>query len=116
MAEAGAIVTGIDLAEKSLKVAKLHLLETGRKVDYRCIAVEALAIAQPASFDLVTCMEMLEHVPDPESIVRSCAQLVKPGGYIFFSTLNRNAKVQNTCSACCRAVPTTMPSFSNLRN
>lgn len=92
MAEAGAIVTGIDLAEKSLKVAKLHLLETGRKVDYRCIAVEALAIAQPASFDLVTCMEMLEHVPDPESIVRSCAQLVKPGGYIFFSTLNRNAK------------------------
>ena len=92
MAEAGASVTGIDLAEKSLKVAKLHLLETGQKVDYRCMAVEALAAAQPASFDVVTCMEMLEHVPDPESVVRSCAQLVKPGGYVFFSTLNRNAK------------------------
>ena len=92
MAATGATVTGIDLAEKSLKVAKLHLLESGQKVDYRCIAVEALASAQPASFDIVTCMEMLEHVPDPESVVRSCALLVKPGGYVFFSTLNRNAK------------------------
>lgn len=92
MAESGAVVTGIDLAEKSLKVAKLHLLESGQKVDYRCIAVEELASAQPASFDIVTCMEMLEHVPDPESVVRSCALLVRPGGYVFFSTLNRNAK------------------------
>lgn len=92
MAALGAQVTGIDLAEKSLRVAKLHLLESGQKVDYRCIAVEDLATAQPASFDHVTCMEMLEHVPDPESVVRSCATLVKPGGYVFFSTLNRNAK------------------------
>jgi len=92
MADLGADVTAIDLAEKSLKVARLHLLESGLKVDYRCIAVEALASERPASFDSVTCMEMLEHVPDPESVVRSCAALVKPGGHVFFSTLNRNAK------------------------
>jgi 2-polyprenyl-6-hydroxyphenyl methylase/3-demethylubiquinone-9 3-methyltransferase len=92
MANLGAQVTGIDLAEKSLKVAKLHLLETGAQVDYQCIAVEALAAQQPASFDTVTCMEMLEHVPDPASIVRACATLVKPGGWVFFSTLNRNPK------------------------
>lgn len=92
MAALGGNVTAIDLAEKSLKVARLHLLESGQKVDYRCIAVEALAKLVPASFDCVTCMEMLEHVPDPESVVRSCAALVKPGGYVFFSTLNRNAK------------------------
>lgn len=92
MAALGAAVTGIDLAEKSLKVARLHLLESGQKVDYRCVAVEDLAKQLPASFDTVTCMEMLEHVPDPESVVRSCAALVKPGGYVFFSTLNRNAK------------------------
>ena len=92
MADLGADVTAIDLAEKSLKVARLHLLESGHKVDYRCIAVEALASERPASFDSVTCMEMLEHVPDPESVVRSCAALVKPGGHVFFSTLNRNAK------------------------
>lgn len=92
MAVRGAAVTGIDLAEKSLKIARLHLLETGTAVDYRCITVEALAEAQPASFDIVTCMEMLEHVPDPASIVRASAALVKPGGWVFFSTLNRNLK------------------------
>lgn len=88
----GATVTGIDLAEKSLKVAKLHLLESGASVDYQCIPVETLAAQHPASFDVVTCMEMLEHVPNPESVVRACAELVKPGGWVFFSTLNRNPK------------------------
>ena len=92
MAVRGADVTGIDLGEKPLKVAKLHLLETGQKVDYRLIAAEELAIEQPEQFDVVTCMEMLEHVPDPASIVRACAQMVKPGGHLFFSTLNRNPK------------------------
>ncbi|HJV07065.1 MAG TPA: bifunctional 2-polyprenyl-6-hydroxyphenol methylase/3-demethylubiquinol 3-O-methyltransferase UbiG [Chromobacteriaceae bacterium] len=92
MARRGAHVTGIDLAKKSLKVAQLHSLESGIAVDYRCVAVETLAEEAPASFDVVTCMEMLEHVPDPESVVRSCAQLVRPGGWVFFSTLNRNAK------------------------
>jgi 2-polyprenyl-6-hydroxyphenyl methylase/3-demethylubiquinone-9 3-methyltransferase len=92
MAERGANVTGIDLGDKPLKIAKLHLLESGNKVDYRKIAAEALAKEQPHHYDIVTCMEMLEHVPDPESIVRSCAQLTKPGGWAFFSTLNRNPK------------------------
>jgi 2-polyprenyl-6-hydroxyphenyl methylase / 3-demethylubiquinone-9 3-methyltransferase len=92
MATRGADVTGIDLGEKPLKVAKLHLLETGQKVDYRLIAAEAMAAEQPGQFDVVTCMEMLEHVPDPASIVRACAQMVKPGGHLFFSTLNRNPK------------------------
>jgi len=92
MALRGAQVTGIDLAKKSLKVAQLHSLESGVAVEYRCIAVEELADEAPGSFDVVTCMEMLEHVPDPESVVRSCARLVKPGGWVFFSTLNRNAK------------------------
>ncbi len=92
MAERGAEVTGIDLGEKPLKVAKLHLLETGNKVDYRQIAAEDLAKEQPNYYDIVTCMEMLEHVPDPESIVCSCALLTKPGGWVFFSTLNRNPK------------------------
>ena len=93
MARKGAQVTGIDLATKSLKVAQLHALEVQTPhVQYREVAVEALAAEQPASFDVVTCMEMLEHVPDPSSIVRACAQLVKPGGHVFFSTLNRNAK------------------------
>lgn len=92
MARAGAEVTGIDLAEKSLKIAKLHGLESGVRVDYRNVPVEQLAAEQPGSFDVVTCMEMLEHVPDPASIVRACAQLTKPGGWIFFSTLNRNPK------------------------
>jgi 2-polyprenyl-6-hydroxyphenyl methylase/3-demethylubiquinone-9 3-methyltransferase len=92
MAARGAIVTGIDLADKPLKVAELHLLESGQQVDYRKISAEDLARERPASFDVVTCMEMLEHVPDPASIVAACAALVKPGGHVFFSTLNRNAK------------------------
>ena len=92
MALKGAEVTGIDLGEKALKVAQLHLLESGVKVDYRHIAVEALAQEIPERFDVVTCMEMLEHVPDPAAIVSACAQLVKPGGKVFFSTINRNPK------------------------
>jgi 2-polyprenyl-6-hydroxyphenyl methylase / 3-demethylubiquinone-9 3-methyltransferase len=92
MARAGARVTGIDLAEKPLKVAKLHKLETGVDVDYRLIAAEELATAEPESFDVVTCMEMLEHVPDPVSVMTACACMVKPGGWVFFSTLNRNPK------------------------
>ncbi|MFH2210198.1 MAG: bifunctional 2-polyprenyl-6-hydroxyphenol methylase/3-demethylubiquinol 3-O-methyltransferase UbiG [Pseudomonadota bacterium] len=92
MAARGANVTGIDLGEKALKVAKLHLLESGQSVDYRLIAVEELAQQSPNAYDVVTCMEMLEHVPDPLSVVKSCAQLVKPGGHVFFSTLNRNLK------------------------
>ncbi len=92
MAARGASVTGIDLAEKPLAVARLHSLESGVKVNYECIAVEELAAREPASFDVVTCMEMLEHVPDPSSVVRACATLVKPGGRVFFSTLNRNLK------------------------
>ena len=93
MARTGAQALGIDLATKSLKVAQLHALEAQTpNVQYREVAVEALAAEQPESFDVVTCMEMLEHVPDPSSIVRACARLVKPGGHVFFSTLNRNAK------------------------
>ena len=92
MAEKGADVVAIDLGEKALKVAKLHQLESGSKVDYQLIAVEALASQQPASFDVVTCMEMLEHVPDPAAIIDACAKLVKPGGSVFFSTINRNPK------------------------
>ena len=92
MAARGAAVTGIDLGDKPLKVAKLHLLESGQSVDYRLISAEDLALERPHSFDLVTCMEMLEHVPDPAATVRACATLVKPGGWVFFSTINRNAK------------------------
>ncbi len=92
MAGKGAAVTGIDLGDKALQVAKLHLLESGRKVEYRKVAVETLAEEQPGRFDVVTCMEMLEHVPDPASTVLACAQLVKPGGHVFCSTLNRNPK------------------------
>ena len=92
MAVRGAEVTGIDLSEKPLGVAKLHLLESGQKVDYRKIAVEQLADEAPGSFDAVTCLEMLEHVPNPSSVVSACARLVKPGGQVFFSTLNRNPK------------------------
>ena len=92
MAERGAAVTGIDLGDKPLKVAKLHLLESGQQVDYRLISAEDLALERPRSFDLVTCMEMLEHVPDPAATLRACATLVKPGGWVFFSTINRNAK------------------------
>lgn len=92
MARNGADVTGIDLAEKSLKVARLHGLESGVKVEYRAVPVETLAAEQAGHYDVVTCMEMLEHVPDPASVVRACAELVKPGGWVFFSTLNRNPK------------------------
>ncbi len=93
MARKGADVLGIDLAEKSLKVAQLHALEAGTPhIAYRQVAAEALAEDMPAAFDTVTCMEMLEHVPDPASIVRACAQLAKPGGWVFFSTINRNPK------------------------
>jgi 2-polyprenyl-6-hydroxyphenyl methylase/3-demethylubiquinone-9 3-methyltransferase len=92
MAVRGARVTGIDLGEKALKVAKLHKLESGVEVDYRLVSAEALAQASPASFDVVTCMEMLEHVPDPAAIVDACSRLVKPGGHVFFSTINRNPK------------------------
>ena len=93
MARKGATVLGIDLAAKPLRVAQLHALEAQTpNVSYREVSAEALAIAQPASFDVVTCMEMLEHVPDPGSTVQACATLVRPGGWVFFSTLNRNAK------------------------
>jgi 2-polyprenyl-6-hydroxyphenyl methylase/3-demethylubiquinone-9 3-methyltransferase len=92
MACKGAKVTGIDLSEKALKVADLHSLESGMPVRYKLIAAEEMAAAEPGQFDVVTCMEMLEHVPDPGAIVRAAATLVKPGGQVFFSTLNRNAK------------------------
>ena len=93
MARKGAEVLGIDLAGKALKVAQLHALEAQTQgVSYREVSAETLAAEQPESFDVVTCMEMLEHVPDPSSVVRACATLVKPGGHVFFSTINRNAK------------------------
>lgn len=92
MAARGALVTGVDLSEKALGVARLHLYESGLTVDYRHIAAETLALEAPGSFDVVTCMEMLEHVPDPASTIQACAALVKPGGQVFFSTLNRNLK------------------------
>ena len=92
MATRGALVTGIDLSDKALSVARLHLLESGRKVDYRKISAEELAAGMPDAFDIVTCLEMLEHVPDPASTVRACARLVRPGGRVFFSTINRNPK------------------------
>ena len=92
MAQKKAHVTGIDLSEKILSVARLHLLESGLQVDYQKISAEELALEQPASFDMITCMEMLEHVPDPEKIVAACAKLAKPGGHVFFSTLNRTYK------------------------
>ncbi len=92
MAARGATVTGIDMGEAPLSVAKLHLLESGLEVDYMRIPVEQLAEERPESYDVVTCMEMLEHVPDPASVIRACAKLAKPGGQLFFSTLNRNPK------------------------
>lgn len=92
MAALGADVIGIDLGEKALGVARLHLLESGHKVDYRLCSAEAMAATEAGCFDTVTCLEMLEHVPDPASIVNACAQLVKPGGQVFFSTINRNPK------------------------
>jgi 2-polyprenyl-6-hydroxyphenyl methylase/3-demethylubiquinone-9 3-methyltransferase len=93
MARRGASVLGIDLATKALKVAQLHAMEAGTpNIDYREIAAEQLAAEGPGQFDVVTCMEMLEHVPDASSVVRACGQLVKPGGWVFFSTINRTAK------------------------
>ena len=93
MARKGADVLGIDLSTKALKVAQLHALEAQTEgVQYREISAEALAAEQPGSFDVVTCMEMLEHVPDPSLVVKACATLLKPGGHVFFSTINRNAK------------------------
>jgi 2-polyprenyl-6-hydroxyphenyl methylase/3-demethylubiquinone-9 3-methyltransferase len=93
MARKGANVLGVDLASKALRVAKLHALEAGTpNVEYREVSAEALALEQPEQFDVVTCMEMLEHVPDPGSVIRACATLVKPGGDVLFSTLNRSPK------------------------
>ena len=92
MAHLGADVTGIDLSEKALGVARLHLLESGKKVDYRMISAEELATQAPGAFDVVTCMEMLEHVPDPTSVIAACSALAKPGGHVFFSTISRNPK------------------------
>ncbi len=92
MARKGAQVTGIDLVEKSLKVAQLHGLESGVSVRYEQIATEDMAQREPGQFDVVTCMEMLEHVPEPESVVQACSALAKPGGWVVFSTLNRNPK------------------------
>ena len=92
MSAEGAEVTGIDLGDKALKVARLHALEAGIKVDYRLVSAEELAAEQPRSFDVVCCMEMLEHVPRPASVVQAAAELVRPGGFVFFSTINRNAK------------------------
>jgi 2-polyprenyl-6-hydroxyphenyl methylase/3-demethylubiquinone-9 3-methyltransferase len=92
LSKAGATVTGIDLSSKALKVAELHQLESGTSVRYLTISAEDLAKEESQSYDVVTCMEMLEHVPDPSSVVQACAKLCKPGGHIFFSTLNRNPK------------------------
>jgi 2-polyprenyl-6-hydroxyphenyl methylase/3-demethylubiquinone-9 3-methyltransferase len=92
MAQRGAEVTGIDLSDQALKVAQLHTLESGAVLDYVLTSAEDLATLKPATFDVVTCMELLEHVPDPASTVRACAALVKPGGHLFFSTINRNLK------------------------
>lgn len=92
MAKAGAEVVGLDMASASLEIAKLHGLESGINVDYHCVTAESFADSHAGEFDVVACMEMLEHVPDPASVVRACAKLVKPGGHVFFSTLNRNIK------------------------
>ena len=93
MAKSGAQTLGIDLAEKSLKVAKLHAMqEQVQGLSYECLPIEELAQRSPGAYDVVTCMEMLEHVPNPRSVIEACAQLVKPGGWVFFSTINRNAK------------------------
>lgn len=92
MAQRGAQVTGIDLADKALKVAQLHVIESGNQVEYRKVSAEDYAREEPRQFDVVTCMELLEHVPDPASTVGACAALVKPGGHVFLSTINRNLK------------------------
>ena len=92
MAARGADVSGIDLSDKALKVARLHLLESGQSVQYEAVSAEDLAARRPGAFDVVTCMELLEHVPEPASTVAACAQMLKPGGHAFFSTINRNPK------------------------
>ena len=92
LAQRGATVTGIDMGEAPLAVARLHLLESGLEIDYRHASAEALADEQPESFDIVTCLEVLEHVPDPGSLVSACARLVRPGGDVYFATINRNPK------------------------
>ena len=92
MAGRGAQVTAIDMSESALTVARIHLVETGLEVDYQLTTAEALAAQRPAGFDVVTCLEMLEHVPDPGSVIKACATLVKPEGHVFFSTINRNPK------------------------
>jgi 2-polyprenyl-6-hydroxyphenyl methylase/3-demethylubiquinone-9 3-methyltransferase len=92
LAKQGAIVTGIDLSKPGIEVAKLHQLESGLEIEYLHTPIETLAAERPASYDILTCLEMLEHVPDPTAIVEACALLVKPGGHLFFSTLNRNMK------------------------
>ena len=92
MAKFGAEVTGIDMGEAPLSVAKLHLLESGQEVEYLKITAEELAEQRPEEYDVVTCLEMLEHVPDPSSVIRACSQLVKPSGHVYFSTINRNPK------------------------
>ena len=92
LAKRGAQVSGIDMGEAPLSVARLHAIESGAQVDYRQTTAEALAEEMPASFDIITCLEMLEHVPEPASVIRACATLVKPGGHVFFSTINRSAK------------------------
>lgn len=109
MASCGARVTGIDLSEKALGVARLHLFESGHVIDYRLISAEAMALEMPASFDAVTCLEMLEHVPDPASIVRACAQLVTPGGQVFFSTINRNPKAWLQAVVCAEYMLNLLP-------
>ncbi len=92
MAQLGAKVTGIDLATEALEVARLHLLESGHEVDYKQIAIEELAATEPGQYDVITCLEMLEHVPEPVSVVKACTQLLKPGGSVYFSTINRTTK------------------------
>ncbi len=92
MARRGADVLGIDMGREPLNIARLHALESGTELKYRQVLIEELAEEQPASFDVITCMEMLEHVPDPGSVIKACARLVKPGGHVFFSTINRNLK------------------------
>ena len=92
LAQRGATVTGIDMGEAPLGVARLHAQESGLEIDYRQITVEDLADQSPERYDIVTCLEMLEHVPDPASVIAACARLVKPGGHVYFSTLNRNPK------------------------
>ena len=92
MAAAGATVIGIDMADGPLSVARLHQHESGAEVDYRKLTAEELAANEAGEYDVVTCLEMLEHVPDPSQVIKSCAELVKPGGHVFFSTINRNPK------------------------